>query len=185
MDRLGCRLTWLAEGLFLVVNFLHKTPLQFGIYQVWLFSSYILGTLAVRYCSVIPLRYVMHAVLGLMLGGGLLAVLLSYCMSDHFLGFFIGFLVFSFGTGLSFPLFNRLAIAACVEPMGIRVAIFSLMLNLFALLACYLVRLCASNSVTDFALLMAGLAAVGCLGKWWVPHAQIDLDDAAIPLAHE
>jgi len=40
---------WIAAGSFLIINTFHYTPIMFGVFQIFIFGSFIIGTQATKY----------------------------------------------------------------------------------------------------------------------------------------
>ena len=168
-------IVWIVEGPFLTITHLHKTALQFGVYQLMIFGVMILGNYLTRQLiSVIPTQKLIRWALIITLIGCLLMLGLSYVVKHGLFGLFVGLICFSLGAGMLMPPLQRLTIAASTEPMGIRMAVLSCLTCLFSLLACVLVRFCTDDNVFSFALLLSGFGFCGILCKVAIPHKKMD-----------
>jgi Bcr/CflA subfamily drug resistance transporter len=124
-------IVWLSAAPFLIIDTFHYTPLMFGIFQAIVFSGYILGARCVKYgLEHIGSKQLIKVGVCVALSGALLAFLLAHSL----MGFILAFTLYATGSALAFGSLNRTAIAACDEPMGLRIAVFSTLMSLTAAL---------------------------------------------------
>ena len=122
----GAMIAWIAAGPFLVIESFHHSALSFGYIQVLVFVSFILGTqLVSRLIEKISIKKITKLSILLAFVGGLLSLVLSLLMRDHLFDVIFPMIIFAFGSGIGFPVFNRLAIEGSKESMGIKMAIFA------------------------------------------------------------
>ena len=122
----GAMIPWIAAGPFLVIESFHHSALSFGYIQVLVFVSFILGTqLVSRLIEKISIKKITKLSILLAFVGGLLSLVLSLLMRDHLFDVIFPMIIFAFGSGIGFPVFNRLAIEGSKESMGIKMAIFA------------------------------------------------------------
>ena len=72
---------------------------------------------------------------------GMSALATNLFFNNSIYGLILSLSIFGFGSALSFSSLQRLAVDSCTEPMGMRMAIFSLFMSIF----CVISSLYASN----------------------------------------
>lgn len=121
---------WIAMGSFLSIDAFSYSPMAFALFQVIIFSGFILGSHMVKY-GIVWWGISKMIVVGLSIGlcGALASMITSWMLPHHFFLFILTLTVFTSGTALAFGALSRIAIEACQEPMGARMAIFSTMMS--------------------------------------------------------
>lgn len=124
-------IAWVAGGPFLVIRTFNLSTLYFGIFQFVIFVSMMLGARAVNpLMKKLGIQYLIDCGLFIVILGGAFAFVVTWIFPHFIWGLIIALMLFVFGSGLAFSPSHRLAIEACNEPMGARMAIFSTMLCL-------------------------------------------------------
>lgn len=117
---------WIVISPFLIIIHLKESTLAYGLYQVYVFSSFILGTRAVKYIiDKHDIQVVIKWGLMISLLGGFGSLLVSIIFPDTFPYLLVGIMIYAMGCGLCFGPLSRIAIEASTQPMGARMAIFS------------------------------------------------------------
>jgi MFS transporter, DHA1 family, multidrug resistance protein len=135
-------ITWIAAGPFLVIDQFHLSPVLFGVFQAFIFSSNIIASHLVKYyVDRVGPKKLIHIGLHICFGMTLLSFVSSIAFPDFMPAMILTYVVYSFGSGLAFSPLNRLTIEMSSEPMGTRMAVFSTIMSGFATLGSILVSL--------------------------------------------
>jgi DHA1 family multidrug/chloramphenicol efflux transport protein-like MFS transporter len=148
-------ISWLVESPFLLIQAYHQTTLEFGLYQAYIFGSFIIGSQVTGWL-INRLNPMLLIKIGLVIAliGAINLVLVSALICP--LAYIIIFMmVIGFGSGISFGPFNRLAVETCQEPIGRTMAIFSSYQSLFCVVATVLAGVCESNNMLNLSILVA------------------------------
>ena len=160
-------ISWIVAGPFLVINEFKYSVLMFGIFQACIFCCFILGT---RILSILlnyfAVKKIITIGLSIMLLGALTSVPLAIFMPHFLIGLIISIAIFATGSGLIFSPLNRSAMEACEEPMGARVAIFSLLMGVFGVLGSVLVTIFYNKSILSEALIIATFGGIASFIQW-------------------
>ena len=160
------KVAWLVGGPFLIINQFKLNTLYFGLIQILVFGSQIVGALLVkRAIHRIDINYLINLGLIISLFAGILAVTLSVMFPNKLIGLIICLMIFCFGTAMSSPL-QRLCIEACPEPMGARMAIYATSISLFCSLASFVFSYTYTGNLLWFASLLFILASLASLVRW-------------------
>lgn len=158
--------TWIVGGPFLIINQFKLNTLYFGLIQILIFGSQILGAqLVKRVIHRIEINRLINHGLNISLFASLLAVGLCLNFPDKLIGLVLCLMIFCFGTALSSPL-QRLCIEASPEPIGARMAIYATLISLFCSLASFLFSFTYTGSLLWFASLLFLLASLAKLMRW-------------------
>jgi Bcr/CflA subfamily drug resistance transporter len=104
-------IAWIAAGPFLVMDSFHYSGLVFGVLQGFVFGSFILGTHFVsHFIGKVAISKITKISIFLAILGGCLSFILSLLIKDYLFSAVFPMMVFAFGAGIGFPVFNRLAI---------------------------------------------------------------------------
>jgi len=159
--------TWIVGGPFLIINQFKLNTLYFGLIQILIFGSQILGAqLVKRVIHRIEINRLINHGLSISLFASLLAVGLCLNFPDKLIGLVLCLMIFCFGTALSSPL-QRLCIEASPEPIGARMAIYATLISLFCSLASFLFNFTYTGSLLWFASLLFLLASLAKLVRWF------------------
>jgi Bcr/CflA subfamily drug resistance transporter len=133
-------IVWIAAGPFLVIEKFKYSTFIFGIYQALVFGSLILSAQIVKYLiHKVNIDHLINIGIGISLTGSLIAFLLSIIYPHFLLGLILSLMVFTFGSSFSFSPSQRIAIDACPEPMGAKMAISSSLMSIFGVIGGLLV----------------------------------------------
>lgn len=161
------KVAWIVGGPFLIITQFRLNTLYFGLIQILVFGSQILGAHIVkRVIHRVEINRLINQGLSISLCASLLAVCLSFIFPDKLLGLVICLMIFCFGTALSGPL-QRLCIEASPEPMGARMAVYATSISLFCSLASFLFSFTYTGSLLWFASLLFILASLASLVRWF------------------
>lgn len=150
----GALIAWITAGPFLVINTFHKSAFEFGIYQILIFGSYILGTRLVK-----PLlekyqdKHLINGGLMTALIGGLLSTI-TWLYPHNLLVMIGSLMLVAGGTGFASPLLNRTAIEASREPMGARMALYSFLMSIFGMLSSAVISAIYNNTLISLAIVL-------------------------------
>ncbi len=160
------KVAWIVGGPFLIICQFKLNILYFGLIQILIFGSQILGVQIVkRIIHNVEINRLINHGLSISLFASLLAVCLSFIFPDKLIGLVICLMIFCFGTALSGPL-QRLCIEASPEPMGARMAVYATSISLFCGLASFLFSFTYTSSLLWFASLLFVLASLASLVRW-------------------
>jgi len=84
---------------------------------------------------------------------------------DTLYPFLIAMMIYSFGSALCFAPLNRIIIETSSEPMGIRVALFTVFLTGFAALGSGMASVFFDGSIVSLAWLIMGASVLACSMK--------------------
>jgi len=123
-------IAWIAAGPFLLIDHFHFSSLAFGLAQVFIFGSFILGARTVKHATH---RFTLKAIIRF----GVITVFVASCyalLSSLFypqvIWNMIAAMIFIAGaSGLIFPILGRLAVEASDEPMGSKVAMTAFLMG--------------------------------------------------------
>ena len=162
------KVAWIVGGPFLIISQFKLNTLYFGLIQILVFGSQILGAQIVkRVIHRVEVNRLINQGLSISLFASLLAVCLSFIFPDKLLGLVVCLMIFCFGTALSGPL-QRLCIEASPEqPMGARMAVYATSISLFCGLASFLFSFTYTGSLVWFASLLFILASLASLVRWF------------------
>src|SRR3990167_11015180 len=124
-------IAWIAAGPFLLIDHFHYGTIGFGIAQVFIFGSYIVFTRSVKYLMT-KLKLKNITIIGIVIAmiGACYALTTSLIFSESPWNMIIAMMLIAGGSGLVFPVVERLGIESSQEPMGSKVAISSLLMGL-------------------------------------------------------
>ena len=148
-------ITWIAAGPFLVIADFNSTPFMFALYQGLIFFSIISANYFVK-------KLIDHTGAKKMILFSLffslmtctVSVITSYAYPHVMLGIIITYIIFAFTSGFSAAPLTRLTIEASNEPMGARMAIFSMFVSGFATLATILVSLFYNGTILSLSMML-------------------------------
>lgn len=157
-------IAWIAAGPFLVIEKFKYSTFIFGICQALVFGSLILGAQVVKYLiHKINIDRLINLGIGLTLTGSVIGFLLSIIYPHFLLGLVLSLMMFTFGSSLSFSPSHRIAIEACPEPMGARMAIFSSLMSVFGVIGGLLVSATYTGSLLWISTLLLIVSLAACL----------------------
>jgi Bcr/CflA subfamily drug resistance transporter len=161
------KVAWIVGGPFLIISQFKLNTLYFGLIQILIFGSQILGAQIVkRIIHRMEINRLINQGLSISLFASSLAVCLSFIFPDKLIGLVFCLMIFCFGTALSSPL-QRLCIEASPEPMGARMAVYATSISLFCSLASFLFSFTYTGSLLWFASLLFVLASLASLLRWF------------------
>jgi len=164
-------IAWLTAAPFLIVDRFGKTAMTFGIVQAIVFVFYVIANRFVKHLleKIGPVKLVRLG-LSITLVGGILSLIFAFVIPNSLSGLVIAMMIYSFGSGLSFPPLNRLAIEASPEPMGIRMAVSSTLMSGFGMLGALTVSIVYDSTIASLAYILAITIIFACLVRWSVYH---------------
>jgi DHA1 family multidrug/chloramphenicol efflux transport protein-like MFS transporter len=160
-------LAWITAGPLLLIESFHYSAIYFGIVQAIIFIAYIYGNRWVNYfLEKLGVISLIHLGLGITLSGGILILLSGLYFPNTLYPFFLSMMIYSFGSALCFAPLNRSIIETSDEPMGIRVALFTVFLTGFAALGSGLSSLFFNGTILSLSYIIAISVFLSCLMKW-------------------
>lgn len=161
------KVVWIVGGPFLIISQFKLNTLFFGLIQILIFGSQILGAqLVKRIIHRVEVNRLINQGLSISFFASLLAVVLSLIFPNQLIGLILCLMIFCFGTALSGPL-QRLCIEASPEPMGARMAVYATSISLFCSLASFLFSFTYSGSLFWFASLLFIFSSLASLVRWF------------------
>lgn len=168
----GGFIVWITAGPLLVISSFQYSAIAFGIMQAAVFLAYIIGNHWVKYLlEKITVSALIQLALILCVIGGILVFLTAVMFPTTLYPFLAAMMLYSFGSGLCFSPLNRTIIESSQEPMGVRVAFFSVFLTSFAVLGSGMASLFFNGTIKSLSLLvtaaivLAGLLKLIFIGK--------------------
>ncbi len=160
-------IAWIAAGPFLVISQFKFNMLMFGVFQAMVFGNLIIGAQVVKYIidRIGPERLI-NIGLMIVLFSGILALILTMLFPQFLFGLVISMIIFTFGSSLAFAPSHRIAIEACKEPMGARMAIFSTLMSAAGVVGGLLVSMTYSGTLLWFGSLLLIVGVLSCLLRW-------------------
>jgi Bcr/CflA subfamily drug resistance transporter len=157
-------IAWVAGGPFLVIGAFKLSTASFGFFQLMIFGSMILGSRAVKpFMDRLGVQRLIDLGLYIVVLAGAIGLVLTWIFPHFIWGLIIALMLFVFGSGLAFSPSHRLAIEACDEPMGVRMAVFSSMLSFAAVAGGLLVSLTDNETLFWFGKLLFSLGILAIL----------------------
>ncbi len=155
-------IVWLSAGPFLLYDTFKMDSLHFGYAQIFVFGAYIIGTRANSYLMD---RYELHTILwqgwAFCLLGSSYSLIYALIGPNDFYPILPGLMFITFGSGISLPIYSRLAIEQSDEPMGAKVAMTTFSMTLFGVLATLSINVLFTNSLLSLALIMGSFTLSG------------------------
>ncbi|MHB1222185.1 MAG: multidrug effflux MFS transporter [Gammaproteobacteria bacterium] len=166
-------IAWITAGPLLAMDTFQYSAVAFGIIQAVVFLATIIAARSVKYAMEwIGIKKLIRVSLSITFTGGLIMLLSAWFAPQHFYGFLAGMVVYSFGSGLNFSSLSRLAIDACSEPMGMRVAISTVFTMLFGVLGSAMSGFVFTGSSLSLASLTFSAIAIACFFSLFIPRGQ-------------
>ncbi|MBB71159.1 MAG: hypothetical protein CMF50_02020 [Legionellales bacterium] len=147
----GAMIAWIAAGPFLLIDRFHLSTMSFGLVQVIVFGAYIVGTHCVRR---LIKRFSLDSLVmfGVILGitAGIYAFVTSMLWPDELTHMIIAMVILAAGTGLTYPIVNRLAVEASDEVMSAKIALFSCFIGMSGMGGSAIVSFVYDGSLASF-----------------------------------
>lgn len=126
----ACMIAWIAAGPFLLMNVFHFSTTGFALTQLFVFGSFIIGTRSVKFfLARFSVEYTTWCGIAIACSGALYSVVMALIFPHGIWNMIFAMMLLSAGSGLTFPIVERLGIESSQEPMGSRVAFGSLMMG--------------------------------------------------------
>jgi DHA1 family multidrug/chloramphenicol efflux transport protein-like MFS transporter len=145
---------WMFESPFIIMETYKKSTLYYGVAQTLIFSCFFLGALFTKiWLNSFSVISLIRIATGLSLFS---ATILWYLGTYHaHMPYIVVSMMFlAFATSMLFGPVNRVAIEACIEPMGRRTAIFSTTISLFGVFSGLLLSFIGESSISTIAALI-------------------------------
>lgn len=176
----GGWIVWITAGPLLIIESFHRTPLAFGFIQAIIFAVYILGNRCIKYLLArMEVASIIHLGLITTLAGGLLVFGLAVIFPMRLYPFLVGMLLYSFGSALCFAPLNRTIIESSNEPMGIKVAMFTVFLTTFAVLGSIASSIFFTGSVISLSCLITMAIVIAFLLKLMPLSPAVNMGNSA------
>ena len=167
-------IAWIAAGPFLLIDRFHYGTIGFGIAQVFIFGSYIVFTRLVKYLMTkLTLKNITTAGIVMAILGALYAFIASLIFPDTPSNMIIAMIFIAGGSGLVFPIVERLGIESSNEPMGSKVAVSSLLMGLAGIIGSALISGFYNNTLLSLATILLLLCIIAVILRV-VIHGQFD-----------
>lgn len=145
---------WMFESPFIIIDTYKHSTLYYGFAQTAIFSLFIVGAFVTKYW----LKY--YSVISLIRFATIISVLgtvIFFLVSVFYptMTMIVACMMFiSFGNSMLFGPINRVAIEACTQPMGRRVAVFSTTISVFGVISGIILALITHGSIIMIATLI-------------------------------
>jgi len=154
-------IAWIAAGPFLVVDSFHHSALTFGWIQALIFGSFMLGTRVVsKMIHTVSIEKITKISIGSAFLGGLLSLVCSVVFPNHLIDIVLPMMILALGSGIGFPVFNRMAVEGSEESMGVKVALFSSFMGVSGLLGSIMISSFYDGSVLGFSSVIFGFMTI-------------------------
>ena len=148
-------IVWIASGPFLVMETFGYSALNFGIIQGIVFGSFISGTHFVnRSIEKLTIEKITKISIDIAILGGVLSLILSLILRNMLFTVMVPMMIFGFGAGVGFPVFNRLAIEGSDSPMGIKMSLFASFMGISALIGSLIVSSFYNGTTLVYSLIL-------------------------------
>lgn len=126
-------IAWVTLSPLLLITHFAFSSIQFGLIQVLVFASYIVGTKAIKYILDDHNKHtlIMSALL-IITCASIIGVHIAWLYPNQFFYFLPFMMAYSFSSGLCYPILGRISIEAADEPMGRRTGLQSTLFMMFA-----------------------------------------------------
>lgn len=159
-------IVWITASPLLLIDTFHYSPFAFGIVQAIVFGAYIFGNYWVKYIlEWAGVKKLIYIGLSISLLGGVLAFGAAYFLPHTIYPILFAMTVYSFGSALSFAPLNRMIIEACDEPMGVRMALFTVLWNGFAVLGSLISSIFFNGTIGSVAYPLTIAIIISCVLK--------------------
>ena len=144
-------IAWITAGPFLIMEKFNYSSVVYGILQAVVFGCFIIGSHSTK-------RLINHfspdtiAKIGATIAviGGIVSISLAFLAKDLLIDLIVPMMLVALGSGIGFPVFNRLAIERSNETMGVKIAIFASATGLSALAGSAIVSIFYDGTVLGF-----------------------------------
>lgn len=160
-------IAWIVAGPFLVIQTFKLSTFVFGIYQALVFGCLILASQVVKYfIDSLGAERLITIGLAIAFLGGVLALILTWLFPSFLLGLIFSLMIFTFGSNLAFSPSHRIAIEACSQPMGARIAVFSTLMGLSGSAGSLLVSSTYNGTLPWFGILLFCIVLLASALRW-------------------
>jgi Bcr/CflA subfamily drug resistance transporter len=172
----GGTLAWIVSSPHLLVEVQGYSPVRYGLTQLVLFVGFMIGAAVVNgQISALRKDAFTRAGITLALAGGLLLVLAGR-VTDAIWPLLAGVFVYNVGNGLTFAIFQRMAMDGSTEPAGAKMAMFATAMVSCATLSSLLASLAGRDMWRFVALMFTGAAlAVAVIRLSWRRRLVLEL----------
>lgn len=147
----AANIAWIAAGPLIIMHYYHLSAVQYGGYQILIFSGFILGSRYVKKkIETQSAQRLKKSSLKLCLLAAMIAFSMLLSQNFALLYLLLTLFILSFASGISFPIFNRLAIDSASEPMGVRMAVFSFVIGNSAMFGSLMVNVFYRGELRQF-----------------------------------
>lgn len=160
-------ISWIVESPFVIMTTFGRTEIEFGLIQLIIFGSFVIGTQITRIMveRVEPTTLIEHGQ-AIALVSAVFLILFSAVFKEPLYWVTFAMVINSIGTALVFGPLNRLAVDSCAEPMGRRMAIASTLTAFFGTFAIVLVTLVNDKTLLSLCIPISGGVACSLLIYW-------------------
>jgi predicted MFS family arabinose efflux permease len=158
-------IAWIVLGPFLVIKEFHYSTSIFSLLQAIVFSSMILAAQIIKHFSEkIGINRLIKSGLLISFIASFIAVICTLLFPRNLLALVLPLSGFIFGSSLAFFPLQRVAIEACTEPMGARMAMLGTIMSLFGVAGSFVLSHLYNGTLIWFAelLLLLSLAIIIC-----------------------
>ncbi|OGT59940.1 MAG: hypothetical protein A3E85_04785 [Gammaproteobacteria bacterium RIFCSPHIGHO2_12_FULL_45_12] len=173
---LGCLfggfIVWISSGSLLVMESFHFTAMEYGLFQIFVFAFYFIGNLLVDpLMDTLGIDLLIRLGLSIGMLGAIFMSVFAVLFPQNIYPYILALSFFSFGTALCFAPLNRMIIEASDEPMGIRVAFFTVFLMLALAIVSYIGAHIYNGTILSVALITTLSMLTACLLKRFTPKS--------------
>lgn len=169
-------LAWIVSSPHLLLEVQGYSPVRYGLTQLLLFAGFMIGAAVVNgQVSALRKEVFVRAGITIALAGGLLFMLSEWVVESVWL-LLAGVFVYNVGNGLTFAIFQRMAIDGSNEPAGAKMAMFATAMVSCATFSSLLASFADRNMSHFVALMFTGAAlAVAAIRLSWRRRRVLEL----------
>ncbi|MCI5052045.1 MAG: Bcr/CflA family efflux MFS transporter [Simkaniaceae bacterium] len=144
---------WITISPFLLIQELNVAPQHFGLWQIFVFSAYIVGAQTMKLCTkfILPDGLASIGLIAAIVGSISLLFLFKFATIFSLIG---PMMLFAFGCGFSSAPLTRLTLTSTEERMGAMSALFYLKMAAIGALLSFLVSILYHGTPLPFALIL-------------------------------
>lgn len=167
---------WMIESPFIIIEIYKCSVVTFGLIQFILFSLFICGG---QFSRILleknnSTNFILHRGFLIILIGCITVIGLSLLWPEKLFVLAAGLSICTFGVAMIFGPANRLAISACSEPMGVRTAVFSSLMNLFGILGTIIITLLNNGTMLRLIETMAAILLIAVILGYKITQGDVE-----------
>lgn len=170
-------ISWVVESPFLIIDSYHKTTLEYGLIQLYVFGFFIIGA-QITSLSVHRVHPITIIKVGLSIALIASLFLIMFSAQHAPLAVIVILMMFvALGFAMTFGPLSRFAIESCFEPMGRRMAILSSYMGFSGVMATFIVGEFESDSMFNLSLMISLGSMLAFAVFFFIKKPNLSLDE--------